>query len=110
MDSGASGQLLVGRGLRWVQDGREIAALGGPPEECAVLNRQQKEWRDPRDGQQWIVAREQDGDSIRIVFRERAEAESTYSIAIDTELSLARTSDGRLAELLDQARATPDSS
>jgi hypothetical protein len=74
----------------------------------SALNRQQKEWRDPRDGQLWIVAREEEAGVIRILFRAPDEDEPSYWIAIDTQLSLTRTSDGRIAELLDRARATPD--
>jgi hypothetical protein len=74
----------------------------------SAQNRQRREWRDPRDGQVWIVTREEEGGAIKLLFRALDEDEPSYRIAIDTQLSLTRTSDGRIAELLDQARAAPD--
>jgi hypothetical protein len=73
-----------------------------------AVKRQQREWRDPRDGQLWIVARAEERGTVRILFSAPGESGATYSIPTDTRLSLTRTSDGRLAELLDQARAAPD--
>ena len=66
------------------------------------------EWRDPRDGQPWVVAREEEEGVIWITFRAPEESEPAYRIPTDTDLSLTRTTDGRITELLDQARAAPD--
>ena len=68
---------------------------------------ERRDWRDPRDGQLWIVTREAGDPATRLSFRKvDAPPEEVISTAIPEEVQLMRLSDGRLTELLDDAQAS----
>ena len=66
---------------------------------------ERRDWRDPRDGRVWVIARDPEKAPARLQFLELGEdVVEVLETRVGPGVELMRLSDERLAELLDQAR------